>query len=294
MINIYKQVSQNKNRSTIIIALFVGFIIFAANIISYSFDIQGLVPVAIIFSLFSGFSSYYWGDKIVLTLNQARLASRKEFFNYYTVTENLSHVAQIPIPQIYVIDSPAMNAFATGRDPEHAVLCITTGLLEKMNRTELEGVIGHELSHIKNFDIRLMMIVSILVGSLSILINISSHSFGFRNHDDDNDRQSSGLLMILGIILIIFAPIISQLIQLAISRRREYLADASSVMLTKQPSGLISALKKIEADTTHLDTASTATASLYISNPFKGNKLASMFSAHPSTEDRIKALEQMI
>jgi len=292
MVNIYEQVSHNKIRSTIIVALFVGFIVAAAYLIGISFNIEGLVPIAIIFSLFSGLGSYYWGDKIVLTLNQARPATRKEFFDFYTVTENLSQVAHIPVPQIFVIDSPAMNAFATGRDPEHAVLCATTGLLEKMNRTELEGVIGHELSHVKNYDILLMMIVSVLVGSLSILINISSHSFGFRDRDDD--REGGGLLMILGIIMIIFAPIISQLIQLAISRRREYLADASSVMLTKQPSGLISALKKLEADTIPLKTASTATASLYINNPFKGNKIASMFSTHPPIKDRIKALEGMI
>lgn len=292
MVNIYEQVSSNKIRSTIIIALFVGFIIAAAYLISYSFDVQGLLPVAIIFSLFSGFGSYYWGDKIVLTLNQARLATRKEFFDFYTVTENLSLAAKIPTPQIYVIDSPAMNAFATGRDPQHAVICATTGLLEKLNRTELEGVVGHELSHIKNYDILLMMVVSILIGSLSILINITSRGLWFR--DRDNDNNSNGILMIVGIVMIIFAPIIAQLIQLAISRRREYFADASSVMITKQPSGLISALKKLAADTTPLKTASTATASLYINNPFKGNKVASMFSTHPPIEDRIKALEGMI
>jgi heat shock protein HtpX len=292
MVNIYEQVSSNKTRSTIIIALFVGFIIAAAYAISYSFNIEGLVPIAIIFSMFSGFSSYFWGDKIVLTLNQARPATRKEFFDFYTVTENLCQVAQIPVPQIFVIDSPAMNAFATGRDPEHAVVCATTGLLCRLNRTELEGVIGHELSHVKNYDIQLMMVVSILIGSLTILTNLASRSLWFK--DRDKDRNSNGILMIIGIIMIIFSPIIAQLIQLAISRRREYFADASSVMLTKQPSGLISALKKLADDKTQLKTASTATASLYISNPFKGNKIASMFSTHPPIEDRIKALEGMM
>lgn len=291
MVNIYEQVSRNKIRSTLVVSLFVGFIIAAAYLISYSFNVEGLVPVAITLSLFSGIGSFYWGDKIVLGLNQARPATRKEFFDFYTVTENLCQVAQIPVPKIFVIDSPAMNAFATGRDPEHAVVCATTGLLESMNRTELEGVIGHELSHIKNYDIRLMMIVSVLVGSLSILINIATRSFSFRDRDDD--RNSNGILMILGIVMIIFSPIIAQLIQLAISRRREFFADASSVMLTKQPSGLISALKKLKADTTPLKSASTATASLYIDNPFRGNKIASMFSTHPNIDDRIKALEGM-
>ena len=294
MVNIYEQVSSNKIRSTIIISLFVGFIVAAAWAISYSFNVEGLVPVAIIFSMFSGFSSFFWGDKIVLTLNQARPATRKEFFDFYTVTENLCQVAQIPVPRIFVIDSPAMNAFATGRDPEHAVVCATTGLLEKMNRTELEGVIGHELSHIKNYDIQLMMVVSILIGSLSILTNLATRSLWFGGDRDNRDREGNGILMIIGIIMIIFAPIIAQLIQLAISRRREYFADASSVMLTKQPSGLISALKKLELDTNQLKTASTATSSLYISNPFKGNKIASMFSTHPPIEDRIKALEGMM
>ena len=294
MVNIYEQVSSNKIRSTIIISLFVGFIVAAAWAISYSFNVEGLVPVAIIFSMFSGFSSFFWGDKIVLTHNQARPATRKEFFDFYTVTENLCQVAQIPVPRIFVIDSPAMNAFATGRDPEHAVVCATTGLLEKMNRTELEGVIGHELSHIKNYDIQLMMVVSILIGSLSILTNLATRSLWFGGDRDNRDREGNGILMIIGIIMIIFAPIIAQLIQLAISRRREYFADASSVMLTKQPSGLISALKKLELDTNQLKTASTATSSLYISNPFKGNKIASMFSTHPPIEDRIKALEGMM
>lgn len=292
MVNIYEQVSNNKIRSTVIIALFVAFIVAAGYLIGYAFNIQGLLPLAIIFSLFSSGASYFWGDKIVLSLNHAHPATREQYFDFYTVTENLSLVNQTPAPQIYVIDSEAMNAFATGRNPQHAVICATTGLLNKLNRTELEGVIGHELSHVKNYDIRLMTIVSILIGTLSILVNISSRSFFFRGRD--NDRRDNGILAIFGIIMIILAPIIAQLIQLAISRRREYLADAGSVMLTRQPSGLISALQKISADPNILTTASTATASMYINNPFKGNKIASLFSTHPPIEDRIKALEGMM
>lgn len=273
--------------------MFVGFIIFAAYAIGYAFDINGILPIAIIFSLFSAGVSFFWGDQIVLGLNHARPASRKEFFDFYTVTENLAMADQLPMPKIYVIDSSAMNAFATGRDPKHAIVCATTGLLNKLDRTELEGVIGHELSHVKNYDTRLMTIVSILIGTLSILINISSRSFLFGG-GRDRDRENGGILAIVGIIMIIFAPIIAQLIQLAISRRREYFADASSVMLTRQPSGLISALKKISQDPNLLETASTATASLYINDPFKGNKLASMFSTHPPIADRIKALEAMM
>jgi heat shock protein HtpX len=292
MVNIYEQISSNKTRSIFIVSLFIAFIIFASYTIGYAFDIQGLLPIAILFSLFSSAASYFWGDKIVLSLNQARPATRKEFFDFYTVTENLTLGSQLPMPQIYVIDSQAMNAFATGRDPQHAVICATTGLLEKLDRTEIEGVIAHELSHVKNLDILLMTIVSILIGTLSILVNISSRSFFFGRRDD-NDRGGSGILAIVGIIMIIFAPIIAQLIQLAISRRREYFADASAVMMTRQPGGLISALKKISLDPNILKTASTATASLYINNPFKGNKIASLFSTHPPIEERIKALEGM-
>lgn len=291
MINIYEQITNNKRQSFLVVSFFIAFIALAAYGIGYAFDIQGLLPLAIGYSLLSTGVSFYWGDKIALGLNKARPASRKEFFDFYTVTENLAMVAKIPVPKIYVIESEAMNAFATGRDPQHATVCATTGILSKLNRTELEGVIGHELSHIKNFDTRLMTIVSILIGTISILTNLSYQT---RFHHNDDDNKSSGLLMLLGIVLIIFAPIIAQLIQLAISRRREFFADASAVMLTRQPSGLISALQKLEADHTPFKSASTATASLYINNPFKGNKVASMFSTHPPIADRIKALKGMM
>jgi heat shock protein HtpX len=292
MVNIYEQIASNKRRSFLIIALFVVFIAFAGYAIGYATDTQTLLPIAIIFSFFSTGISYFWGDKIVLGLNQAHPASRKEYFDFYTVTENLAMADELPMPKIYVIDSPAMNAFATGRDPEHAIVCATSGLLAKLDRTELEGVIGHELSHVKNYDTRLMTIVSILIGTLSILVNLSSRSFFFRGRS--RDREAGGILAIIGIIMIIFSPIIAKLIELAISRRREYFADASSVMLTRQPSGLISALEKISADPNVMTQASTATASLYISNPFKDNKIASLFSTHPPVADRIKALQGMM
>jgi len=289
VINIYQQITNNKRQSFGIITLFLIFIIGAVYFIAQATNNPELVPIAILFSTGSSLVSFFAGDKIALGLNGAKEAKRKEFFDFYTVTENLSMAAKIPVPKIYIIESDALNAFATGRDPQHASICATTGLLSKMNRTELEGVIGHELSHIKNYDTRLMTIVSILIGTLSILINLS---WRIRSNDDDN--KNSGIFMIIGLVLIIFAPIIAQLIQLAISRRREFFADASSVAITKQPSGLISALKKLQSDTSKSDFASTATASLYITNPFKGNKLASMFSTHPPIEDRIKTLEAML
>jgi heat shock protein HtpX len=296
MINVYEQITRNKIRSSVIISLFTIFVILVAYLITYAFNLDNsILIIAIIFSVFSSGASYFYGDKLVLTLNRARPATRKEFFNFYTVTENLSLANQTPVPKIYVIDSPAPNAFATGRDPEHAVICATTGLLEKLNRTELEAVVAHELSHVKNYDIRLMTVVSILIGTLSILINLATRSMFFGGGRKDNDRSEGGAIFaIIGLVLIIFAPIIAQLIQLAISRRREYFADAMSVKLTRQPQGLIDALKKISSDPSKLETASTATASLYITNPFKGNKVASLFSTHPPIEDRIKALQQML
>ncbi len=293
MINVYEQVSRNKIRSSLIISLFIAFIVVAAYTITTAFNLDGsLLFIAIIYSIISSGASYFWGDKIVLALNQAKPATKKDFFNFYTSVENLSLANQTPVPKIYVIDSPSPNAFATGRDPQHAVVCATTGLLEKLDRSELEAVVAHELSHIKNYDILLMTVVSILIGTLSILINITSRSNIFRKNND-RDNQLSAILTLIGFILLIFAPLIAQLIQLAISRRREYFADASAVKLTRQPQSLINALKKISNDDSKLETASTATASLYISNPFKGNKIASLFSTHPPIEERIKALQKM-
>ena len=295
MINVYEQVAQNKFKSGLIISFFITFILLATYLISRAFGYGNeMVIYALMVSLFMSGISYFWGDQIVVSLNRARPASRKEFFDFYTVTENLSLANKTPMPKIFIIDSPAMNAFATGRDPQHSLVCATTGLLQKLNRTELEAVIAHELSHIKNYDIRLMMIVSILIGTLSIIINSATRLSFFGNRDRDDNDNGGQFMAIIGLILIIFAPIIAQLIQLAISRRREFLADASGVKLTRQPQGLINALKKISQDSNKLESASTATASLYISNPFKGNKIASLFSTHPPIEDRIAALTKML
>ena len=294
MKSIYDQINENKIRSAIIISLFIAFIFGVSYFITIAFNLNNsLLFVAIAFSLISSLVGYFKGDQIVLALNKARPVRRDEFFNFYTIVENLSIANQTPAPNIYVIDSESLNAFASGRDPKHAIICATTGLLKKLNRTELEGVIAHELSHIKNYDIRLMTLVSILVGTLTILINTATRSTFFRR-DDNNNRNNNGILTLIGFILIIFSPLIAQIIQLAISRRREYFADASAIKLTRQPQGLIDALKKISNDDSILETASTATASLYISNPFKGNKLTNMFSTHPPIEDRIKVLQEMI
>jgi len=294
MSSFYQEIQNNRRRSIFVVIFFVVFTIGVGYILSIYFNSQYFLPIAILYSLASSFSGYFWGDKIVLALNKAIPATREKYFNFYTATENLSSVAKIPVPKIYVIESEAMNAFATGRNPQNAVICATTGLLNKLDKTELEGVIGHELSHIKNNDILLMTIVSVLIGTLSILINLASRQLFWGNNRDNDRRESSGILMIFGMLLIIFAPFIAQLIQLAISRRREYLADATSVSFTRQPSGLIKALQKISNDPVLFKEASTATATLYISNPFKGDKIASLFYTHPPIKDRIKALELMM
>lgn len=295
MVNIYEQIKNNKIRSTLIISLFSGFIILVAYIITRAYNFDGTFLIfAFLISIISSLGSYFYGDKIVLILNQAQLANKNNYSLLYQVVENLSIVNQTPIPQIYIIDTYAPNAFATGRDPQHAVVCVTSGLLSKLNRSELEAVIAHELSHVKNYDIRLMTIVSILIGSLSIIINMAYRSSFFRKSGGKENNQANIIITILGFIMIIFAPIIAQLIQLAISRRREYYADASAVKLTRQPQALIDALTKISQDNSAFETASTATASLYITNPFKGNKIASLFSTHPPIKDRIKALQQML
>ena len=292
MQNIYQQISANKQRSNLIILAFVIFITGAAYTISLALNLNNsLIVGAFVLSAITSLGSYFIGDKIVLSLHGAHKADRRQYFDFYTTAENLSLAAQIPKPQLYVINSDSPNAFATGKDPQHATVCVTTGLLDKLNRTELEGVIAHELSHIQNYDTRLMTVVSLLIGGLSTLINLSYRS-RLLDRDDDH-RQVGNVLAIVGLVMMIFAPLIAQLIQLAISRRREFLADASAIKLTRQPSGLINALKIISADSIPFASASPATASMYISNPFAGHNLLSLFSTHPPIADRIRALESM-
>ncbi|OGM12158.1 zinc metalloprotease HtpX [Candidatus Woesebacteria bacterium RBG_16_36_11] len=309
MINIYESVSANKRKSAIIIVFFVIFVALAIYFISQAFAMYlgyqpgglGIVGLSLIISGLMSLVGYYYSDKIVLTISGARLASRTKDFEFYTVAENLSIASGLPKPKLYVIEDSAPNAFATGRDPEHAVICATTGLLQKLDRTELEGVIGHELSHIKNYDSRLMSVVAVLVGTVALLGDwlIRIRWLGGRDNSDREGNQLGVIMLIVGIIFAILSPIVAQLIQLAISRRREFLADSGSVNLTRQPSGLISALQKISSDTEPLEAANKATAHLYIVNPFKGktksavSTFSNLFNTHPPVEDRIKALRQM-
>lgn len=256
--------------------------------------------IAVVFSVVSSFVSYYWGDQIVLSMSGARPADRKRDFDLYTVTENLCIAAGIPKPKLYVIEDTAMNAFASGRDPEHSIVCATSGLIHRLDRRELEGVIAHELSHIKNYDIRLMAIVAVLAGTIAFLADMFMRSLwwgGHRRSRDDDNSQLQGILMIVGIVLAIVSPIIATLIQLAVSRKREFLADASAALLTRYPEGLARALEKLSKDHEVLEAATNATAHLFIANPFKGKEFGAWFSGlfdtHPPIADRIKALRSM-
>jgi len=298
----YQLVTSNKFKSLGIVLGFVAFVVvavyFMAQGLGYGLDMVGY---ALLFSGLTSFGGYYFSDKIILGLSGAREATRAEFFDFYTVTENICNSQKIPLPKLFVIDDTAMNAFATGRDPKHAVVCATTGLLSRLNRREIEGVIAHELSHIKNYDILLMSIVTVLVGLLALLSDWLLRMTwwgGGRRKSDRESNQLQLILFVVGLVLALLSPLIAQLIKLAISRKREFLADASGVAMTKNPQGLISALTKLDQDHEPLETANKATAHLYITNPLKNTRgvshlFANLFATHPPIEERVVALKKI-
>jgi heat shock protein HtpX len=307
MQNIYEAQSANKRKSLLVVILFAGFIALSVYVISSAMSIYmgyeagglGIAGMAMILSGLMSLGSYYYSDKIVLAISGARPADRKKDFNFYTTAENLALTAGLPRPKLYVIEDSAPNAFATGRDPDHAVICATTGLLDKLNRSQLEGVIAHELTHIKNYDIRLMSLVTVMVGIIALLgdwlLRMSFHSRG----SDDNKKSGAAVILVIGFVFAILSPLIAQLIQLAISRRREFMADTGAVAITRQPSALIEALQIISSDHEPLEVANKATAHLYIANPFKDkahgavNWFSGLFNTHPPIQDRITSLKQM-
>lgn len=278
---------------------FVVFVVLAGYVLGQALGYgNSWMWIAVLFSVLSSLGSYYWGDKLVLAMSHARPADRKRDFDFFTVAENLAIAAGLSKPKLYVIDDTAMNAFATGRDPEHAIVCATTGILTRLERRELEGVIAHELSHIKNFDTRLMAVVAILVGTVAFLADMFMRSLWWGGHRDRNeDRGLGSILLVVGIVLAIVSPIIATLIQLAVSRKREYLADASAANITRYPEGLAGALEKLGKDKEVLEAATNATAHLFITNPFKdksfGAWFSSMFDTHPPIAERIKILRSL-
>jgi len=288
---ILQSVRKNKISSFFIVSLFIIVIMVGVYCVCIYNDLGVLsIPIALVFSILPAIISYYNCDKMVLGLNGARPATREQDLQLSVILENLCIASGLPKPKLYVIQDGSPNAFATGRNPENAVICVTTGLLEKLDKYELEGVIAHELSHIKNYDILLSTVVSVFVGFVVILSDWFTR-FAFRGSRDDNNKGNA-IIAIIAILFLILSPIFATLMQLAISRKREYLADASAVEITRNPDGLISALQKISMDPDVLETANKSTAHMYISNPLKEKK-SDLWSTHPATEKRIEALRNI-
>ena len=300
-ISFHEQISRNKWKSFILIVivflvfLLLGYVISLATDPGYFFIIM---IFAIIISILYILISYYNSDKIALASVSAKPADRRQYSQYYNSVEGLTLASGMPMPKLYVMENSQINAFASGRDPEHAVICVTTGTLEKLNKQELEGVLGHELSHVANFDIRFMTLVAVMVGMIAIISEIFLRSLWFRGSGrggGEREGKGNAIILLIGIVLAILAPIVVQLVQFAISRKREYAADASAVKFIRSPTGLINALKKISAEhPTEQDkkqNISKAVAPLFISNPFK--KIENAFSTHPPLIKRIEILEKM-
>lgn len=292
MADLYQERSNNLTKTWALMAGFFLVVIGIGWVISAYYGNPGILYGAVIFSLLMNVGSFWFSDKVVLGMTHAKPATRAEHFDLYTVTENLSITAGLPMPKLYIIDDPAPNAFATGRDEKHAVVAATTGLLSMLNRTELEGVIAHELSHVKNRDMLVMTVAVVLAGFVAIIADIFLRMSMFGGNRDDNGKAGA-LLAVLAIVAAILAPIAAQLIQLAISRKREFLADASGALLTRYPEGLASALQKISSYNAPMKSASHATAHLFIANPFgrnAGQFINKLFATHPPVEERVKAL----
>ncbi|MFC1608679.1 M48 family metallopeptidase [Patescibacteria group bacterium] len=291
MATLYTQADRNTRLTWIYITGFLVFVILVGFIFSEVMGNSAILYGCVIFSIIMSFGSYWWSDKIVLKMSGAKEVTHDNARELYHIVENLCITAGLPVPKIYIIRDSALNAFATGRDPEHGVICLTTGIVDRLEKNELEGVIAHELSHIGNRDILISTVVVVLVGFITLLADWFRHWAFFGGKDDDNGGGQFRLaLMVIAIALSILAPIAALLMQLAISRKREFLADASGGLLTRYPEGLASALEKISSDPKPLDKANRATAHLFISNPLKGKKISKMFMTHPPIEERVSRL----
>jgi heat shock protein HtpX len=289
----YDFISSNKRKTTVLIVVFLGLIMFIGWALDRHYQTGGGIMVfAGLYSLGSALTSYFAGDKIALLTTGARRVTAETDPYLCRMVENLCISQGMPAPKVHVIQDPAINAFATGRDPAHASVAVTSGAIQKLKNEELEGVLAHELSHIQNYDIRLMTVVIVLVG-MAAMIGDFTWRFGLHGRRRSDSRGNGGALAIIGLVLAILAPIIAQIIKLAVSRRREYLADSSAALMTRYPDGLASALRKIQADNLPMAHASASTAHLFIANPMTGKALANLFSTHPPIEERIKALEIM-
>lgn len=293
----FEDIKRNKMKSWFIVLLFLVFISFIVYYICMALDLGEMsIIIAVTFSILSTWGSYYYSDKIVLTLNKARPATKEENLKLVNILDALVVSSGLPCtPKLYIVEDSQPNAFATGRNPENAVICVTTGLLDKLEYYELEGVIAHEMAHIKNYDIRLSAVVSVMVGFVVMLSDwFTRIAFWGGSRDSDDDSKGNAIVMLIGLIFLILAPIFGKLMQLAISRKREFLADATAIQFTRNPDGLISALQKISDDPNELKSANKSTENMYIANPFRNKKKSSnLWSTHPSIEDRVEALRNL-
>ena len=297
----FEDIKKNKVKSGFIISGFIIMITLIVYYIAMAFDFSGpmAITIAMMFSIITAFASYYNSDKIILSVTKARPANEEEDLKLVHILDALMISSGLPArPRLYVVDGPQPNAFATGRNPEHSIICVTTGLLDKLEYYELEGVIAHEMSHIKNYDILLTSVVTVMVGFLVMISDLFSRSFFWGSSKDrDDDSKGNGILMLIGLVLLIVAPLLGKIMQMALSRNREYLADSTAVEITRNPDGLISALRKLDSDPNELKTANNATANLFIVSPFKskknGKRKAGLFDTHPSIDDRIESLQNI-
>src|SRR3989339_1082045 len=289
----YSQIASNKRKSLLLMLIFIIVIAGLAWVWSqYSNSGSSMVVFAIIIASLMSLVSFYAGDKLALSSAGAKEIKREDNPPVWRMVENLSITAGLPMPKVYLINDQNMNAFATGRDPEHASVALTTGIIQGLENEELEGVIAHELSHVKNYDIRVMMVVIVCIGIITLLSDWLLHSFLWRGNRD-SENKANAVIMIIGLILAILSPLFAQLIQLAVSRKREFLADASGALLTRYPEGLATALEKIGQQTIPLRHANKATNHLYIASPLRGENIKKLFSTHPPIAERIKALRSM-
>lgn len=292
--NIYDQIGSNKWKTVFYIGLFLVFIIGLGWLFAYIYNSPIILILAVIIAVGQAMTSYFWGDKIALSMSHAEKIKKSDSPELFRIVENLVITAGLPQPDVYIIPDQSANAFATGRDPKHASIAVTTGLLEMLDKKELEGVISHELSHIGNRDSLLMVVVVVLVGVVAIASNLFFRVGFFGGFGDNDNRGSNGIILLIGLLIAILAPISATLIQLAISRKREFIADANGALLTRYPEGLASALRKISADRRPLRFANDATSLLYIASPNKKRSwLTNLFETHPPVEERIKALQAM-
>jgi heat shock protein HtpX len=287
----YSEISANKRKTWVIMFAFIAIIGLLGWIVSNIYGSPSFLYLAFVVGGVYALIQYFAAGKLALSMNGAREVTKKDQPRLYRTVENLTIATGMPMPKIYVIDDPAPNAFATGRDPNHAVVCATTGLLDMMTDTELEGVMAHELGHVKNYDIRVMMIVFGLVSAIGLIADIILHMFWWGG--SDRERSPNPLFIVLGIAAAILAPLAASLVQLAVSRRREYLADSTGALTTRYPEGLASALEKIRDHGSVMRKQNTATAHLFFANPLKGKGLANLFSTHPPVEERIARLRGM-